>query len=332
VIPYAEPAYQRLRGALAMDAGAVTRLDGTFGLHPALAQVAKLYEGREALFVHAIASPYRDRSHFDGQNVLETGGAAPYQLKDGWLNRLVATLPGGKTQAVAISPTVPLALRGRAEVSSYAPSALRSVPDELMQRMEGLYAMDEQLHPAWMSAMQARSVAVPAKQDAGAMGTLAARFLSQPDGPRIAMLETGGWDTHSAQVPRLANQLKALDSMIAALRDGLASVWSDTVIVIATEFGRTATANGTGGTDHGTASVAMLLGGAVAGGRVLADWPGLSEPMLHQGRDLRPTTSLCSLIAGAAAECFNVEPQRMAATLFAGVEGSRAMTSLLRAT
>src|SRR4051812_3614735 len=207
LVPYADPAYARLRGAIALDAAAVTRLDGLFALHPALVETAKLHSAQEALFVHAVASPYRDRSHFDGQNVLETGGTAPYQLKDGWLNRLVALLPQGGAEAVAITPTVPLALRGAANVTSYAPSQIREASDDLLQRMEQLYAQDTQLHAVWSAAMEARGMAgAPLRQNPAELGQLAARFLAQPAGPRIAMLETGGWDTHSAQGPRLANQ------------------------------------------------------------------------------------------------------------------------------
>jgi len=154
------------------------------------------------------------------------------------------------------------------------------------------------------------------RQDPAALGRMAANFLSQPKGPRIAMIETGGWDTHSAQNPRLAAQLKALDTMLGALRDGLGTVWADTTVVIATEFGRTAAANGTAGTDHGTGSLAMLMGGAVAGGRVMADWPGLRAGDLYEGRDLRATTSLDALVAGAAAETFGLDSAHTLAALF----------------
>lgn len=149
-----------------------------------------------------------------------------------------------------------------------------------------------------------------ARQDPASLGRLAADFLSKPDGPRIAMIETGGWDTHSAQNPRLAAQLKALDTMLAALRDGLGVHWANTTVLVATEFGRTAAANGTGGTDHGTASAAMIVGGAVAGGRVLAN------ASLYQARDLKPTTGLDAVIASAAGETFSIDPQRVGATLF----------------
>ncbi|WP_176080160.1 DUF1501 domain-containing protein [Paraburkholderia tropica] len=333
VVPYADPAYASLRGALAIDTDKAAKLDGTFALHPSLAQTAQLYRSGQALFVHAIASPYRDRSHFDGQNVLETGGRAPYQVKDGWLNRLVAQIgPTRGDSAIALAPTVPLALRGAAHATSYAPSALPAASDDLLTRVSALYESDAQLRGLWTSAMNARGLAgdASAKQDPASLGKLAADFLARPDGPRIAMIETGGWDTHSAQNARLGNQLKALDTMLAALRSGLGPVWDKTSVLVATEFGRTAAANGTGGTDHGQGSVAMLMGGAVAGGRVIADWPGLRHADLYEGRDLKPTASLDALIAGAAAESLGLDPQRTAAALFAEAGTTRPMTGLIR--
>jgi len=331
VIPYADPDYARLRGALAIDVANATKLDGLFALHPALVEVAKLYAAGQALFVHAVASPYRDRSHFDGQQVLESGGAAPYEQKDGWLNRLVAMLPKKSGEAIAISPTVPLALRGAAAVSSYAPSQPKQASDDLLQRVQQMYARDPQLHAMWSAAMEARGMAgAPLRQNPAELGQLAARFLAQKDGPRIAMLESNGWDTHSAQAPRLANQMKGLDAMLAALRDGLGAGWDDTTVLVATEFGRTAAANGTGGTDHGTASVAMLLGGRVKGGRVLGDWPGLGAAALYQGRDLQPTTALDSVIASAASQCFALDPERIARALFPQATLATGMAGLLR--
>lgn len=333
VVPYADPAYAGLRGDLAIDAAAATRLDGMFALHPALAQTARMYAAGQALFVHAVASPYRDRSHFDGQNVLETGGTAPYQVKDGWLNRLVAMLPATREKAIAFATTIPAALRGAVQATSYAPSALPPAPDDLLTRVSGLYEHDAQLGPLWAQAMQTRGLAgdAGARQDPAHLGKLAAEFLARPDGPRIAMIETGGWDTHSAQAPRLAAQLKALDTLLAALRDGLGPHWRETTVLVATEFGRTAAANGTGGTDHGQGSVAMLAGGALAGGRVVADWPGLAPGDLYEGRDLKPTTSLDALIAGVAAESLALDPQRAASALFGRAGAPRPLTGLVRA-
>jgi uncharacterized protein (DUF1501 family) len=333
VVPYGDPAYASLRGPLAIDVSNAFKLDGTFALHPSLVRTAQMYRDKQALFVQAVASPYRERSHFDGQNVLETGGTAPYQIKDGWLNRLLSMLPAPRTDAIAFAPTVPLALRGRAQVTSYAPSSLPQAPDDLITRVSQLYAGDAQLHPLWDAAMQARGLAADAgaRQDPASLGKLAANFLSKPDGPRIAMIETGGWDTHSAQNPRLANTLKALDTMIGALADGMGPQWANTTVLVATEFGRTAAANGTGGTDHGTGSAAMIFGGGVSGGRVIADWPGLSNGALYQSRDLKPTTGLDAVIATATGETFGIEPQRVASTLFPELGTQRFGQRILRA-
>jgi uncharacterized protein (DUF1501 family) len=336
VVPYAEPAYARLRGALAIDAASTLTLDGSFALHPALAKLHALYGAGQASFFHAVASPYRDRSHFDGQNVLETGGSAPYRVKDGWMNRLVGLLPRSGKEAIAFSPAVPMALRGPAEVTTYAPSALPQASDDLMQRVEQLYAKDAQLHALWSSALEARGMAGDMaggerRQAPAALGRMAAGFLAREDGPRIAMIETGGWDTHSGQNARLANQLRGLDGLIAGLQEGLGAAWSHTVILVATEFGRTVAANGTGGTDHGTAAAAMLVGGAVRGGRIVADWPGLSSADLHEGRDLRPTLALDGLMASACAETFRLDPERTLRTLFPEAARGQSMQGLLRA-
>jgi uncharacterized protein (DUF1501 family) len=333
VRPYGDPAYQGLRGAIAGEVAQSIKLDGTFALHPALVELGKMYAVGEALFVHAVASPYRDRSHFDGQNVLETGSTQPYQVKDGWLNRLVSMMPHEKDEAIALAPTVPMALRGLMPVTSYAPSSLPDAADDLMMRVGILYDNDPQLHPLWTEALQAKGLAgvTNAKQDPAGFGALAANFLSRKDGPRIAMLETEGWDTHSAQAPRLAAQLKALDTMIAAMRDALGAAWKKTTVLVATEFGRTAAINGTGGTDHGTASMAMLIGGAVKGGRVLTDWPGLAPSKLYEDRDLRPTMALDSLIAGGAAEALGLDSDRLGHLLFGPAIGGKPISGLIRA-
>lgn len=332
VRPYGDPAYQGLRGAIAGEAIQSIKLDDTFALHPSLAELGKMYAGGEALFVHAIASPYRDRSHFDGQNVLETGGTQPYQVKDGWLNRLVSMMPHDKDEAIALAPTVPVALRGPMPVTSYAPSSLPDAVDDLMARVGMLYDNDPQLHPLWTEALQAKGLAegTSAKQDPAGLGALAGKFLSRNNGPRIAMIETEGWDTHAAQAPRLTAQLKALDTTIAAMRDTLGVTWKKTTVLVATEFGRTAAVNGTGGTDHGTASIAMLIGGAVKGGRVLTDWPGLAPSKLYEERDLRPTMALDSLIAGAAAEALGLDGDQLGHHLFGPAISSRPIGGLIR--
>ena len=332
VIPYADPAYSKLRGALVIDVAQATKLDGLFALHASLEETAKLYTSDQALFVHAVASPYRDRSHFDGQNVLETGGIAPYQMKDGWMNRLLTLLPSTQNEAIAIASTVPMALRGKAEVTSYAPSGLPQASDDLLVRVSQLYAEDAQLHSIWTAAMDANNLAedASAKQDPASLGKLAASFLNKTNGPRIAMIETGGWDTHTGQEGRLARQLKSLDALIATLRDGLGENWQKTTVLVATEFGRTAAANGTGGTDHGTGSAAMILGGDVNGGRVLSDWPSLSQSNLYEGRDLKPTLNLDTLIASITAASFGVDADKVAKALFPNNNNSKLIDGLIK--
>jgi uncharacterized protein (DUF1501 family) len=333
VAPTGDPGFAAVRGDFAQDSAAGTKLGSFFTLHPALTEVGRMYSQRQALFVHAAASQYRDRSHFDGQNVLETGGSAAYRLKDGWINRLLGLLPALEARALALSSTVPMALRGAHEVSSYAASQLPSPSDELLARVDALYDSDHQLHSLWSAAMETRARAGNSMQAGGgqkgaATGTLAAKMLLG-EGARVVMIETNGWDTHSAQRGRLSAQLKDLDQMLAALRTGLGAEWSNTLVIVATEFGRTVRPNGTGGTDHGQASAAMLLGGSIAGGKVIADWPGLSDAALYEGRDLKPTTDLDALIAGALAQHYGLEPTHVMRALFPESRGSALQAALV---
>jgi uncharacterized protein (DUF1501 family) len=336
VAPTGDPSYEALRQDFAPELVNGAKLGSFFTLHPALAETAKMYTVKQALFVHAVASPYRDRSHFDGQNVLETGGTAAYRLKDGWMNRLLGLLPPADAKALALSSTVPMALRGGYDVSSYADSQLPMPSDDLLTRVSSLYESDQQLHGLWTAAMETRMRAGDAmgagtgNQKGAATGALAARMLLG-DGARIAMIETNGWDTHSGQRGRLNARLRDLDQMVAALKNGLGSEWSNTLVVVATEFGRTARPNGTGGTDHGQASAAMLLGGGVAGGVVIADWPGLAGSALYEGRDLKPTTDLDALLAGALAQHYQLDGVRTMNTLFPEIRGRALQQRLILA-
>ncbi len=322
VAPVGDPAFASARGVLAADFAGLRPVDGMFALHPNLKNIAALFGQKQALFAHAVASPYRDRSHFDGQNVLETGSAGAYQVKDGWLNRLLGALPADQAKAIAISVTVPLALRGPHDVASYAPSNLPQANEDLIQRVGMLYQGDSQLHALWNEAMNTRALtggmAGDTANNAVATGALAAKLLVPDDGARIAMIETSGWDTHAQQRGRLGFQLGALDGMVGALKDGLGPLWADTMVLVATEFGRTVAANGTGGTDHGTATAAMLMGGAVKGGRVIADWPGLNAASLYEARDLKPTRALDGFIGGTVAGHFGLDPVRLMPQLFPG--------------
>jgi uncharacterized protein (DUF1501 family) len=335
VPPYAEPEYAKLRGPIALGSpgtdGGVLDLDGTFGMHPALESLHAMYRAGEALVVHAAATPYRDRSHFYAQNVLEAGSVDPSAANGGWLNRALAALDGtgAAREAVALADTVPLVLRGDVAVASWAPSRLPEPDDDTLLRVRRLYeAAAPDLAQAVYDALEIRAIAGDrseqrmdggAGQAIGPLATAAARFLATADGPRIAVLDAGGWDTHAnqggAQGP-LAQRLRGLDAGLQTLKSELGEHWRQTTVLVVTEFGRAAAANGTRGTDHGTAGCAFVVGGAVAGGRVLADWPGLAARDLHDGRDLRPTTDLRALFKAVLHERFGVGEAALAREVF----------------
>jgi uncharacterized protein (DUF1501 family) len=268
---------------------------------------------------------------------LESGSKIPYQLKSGWMNRLLGLLPRDGKDGIAFSSAVPLAMQGAFDVTTYAPSSLPEANEDLLMRVQQLYANDRQLNPLWTSALEARGMASgqikggDKRHNDAALGKIAAGFLAAPTGPRVAMIETSGWDTHSGQNERLDRQLRGLDALIGGLKEGMGSAWSQTVVLVATEFGRTAAANGTGGTDHGTASAAMLLGGAVQGGRIVSDWLGLASSSLFEGRDLQPTLGLDALISNVCAQTFKLDTEMAQKIMFPYAVGKNAMSTLLRA-
>lgn len=320
VPPLGDPALAGLREDL-VDRAAIG-LDSFFALHPALPATAQLFAAGEARAYHAVATAYRDRSHFDGQNVLESGASSPYASQTGWMGRLLPLLPSAEASAIALAPGVPLALRGNLPVATYSPNRLASPSDDLLLRVGALYEGDPQLAPLWAEALKTQMLTGDIGGNAGKngadLGKLAASLLAPKDGARVMMIETGGWDTHSAQNARLAAQLRGLDSLLTELKAGLGPAWQKTLVLVATEFGRTAAVNGTGGTDHGTASAALLLGGALprGAGPVEADWPGLSPQALYEGRDLRPTRRLQDVVAKALTVHYGLDPAR-GASLFA---------------
>jgi uncharacterized protein (DUF1501 family) len=335
--PVGDPGFEALRAATLADYENAPRIGSFFAVHPALAEIAKSAAAGEALFVHAAATAYRERSHFDGQNLLESGGTAPYTTKDGWLNRLAGLMNEGAPaplRALAIAPAVPLALRGDAPVSNYAPSALPQASEDLLARVSLLYGADGELGPLWARALETRAMAaddgLKNLRDASAAGELAASLMRGEGGARIGMIELGGWDTHANQRGAFARSARQLDALLAAYKAGMGAGWANTMVVVATEFGRTARLNGTGGTDHGTASAALVMGGAVRGGRVIADWPGLADGKLYEGRDLAPTIALESVIAGAVAEHLRLDPKLAMARLFPG-RGDAPVSGIIRA-
>jgi uncharacterized protein (DUF1501 family) len=310
VPPHGDRDYRKARGGLADalpgEPAEPLDLDGFFSLHPRLPAVHGMYRDGELAVVHAVAPPYRDRSHFDAQDVLETGMTDPSGSTDGWLYRALAIAPGSpafEQYAMALGGGVPRVLQGATPVGGWAPDRLPAPDDDTMVRVRRLYEEDPVLGPRLEVAMQTDAMARAAPMGGGGADALAvnaraaAGFLKAADGPRIAVLESGGWDTHANQAGQLANRLGALDAVIGELRSSMGSVWSSTVVAMVTEFGRTVAMNGTRGTDHGVGGVALIAGGAVNGGRVLGDWPGLGTGSLYEGRDLKPTTDMRAIFA-----------------------------------
>jgi uncharacterized protein (DUF1501 family) len=354
--PYADPDYASLHRELAIGApgaadGAL-KLDNTFGLHPSLAFLHERYLGGELLVFQAVASPYRDRSHFDGQNVLENGLTKPLGTADGWLNRALAAMPRGAhlpERAVAISQNVPLILRGDAPVLSKSPLATPDVDEDLLARLADLYSKDD-----WFSARLSEAVQTEKlSDDSGGMNApagsampgnppadritgiarMAGTLMKSEGGPQIAVLEATGWDTHANQggaKGALAQRLAGLDRALRTLAEELGALWPQTAVLVVTEFGRTAAMNGTRGTDHGTGGCAFLAGGAVRGGRVIVDWPGLSHGALLDNRDLRPTLDLRSVFKGVLDEHMHVDGRTLDSRIFPDSSHARPLQGMMR--
>jgi len=348
VAPIGDPDYAGLHGSIALTSSgpkAASMLDSFFGLHPAMPEFSRMYHDNKAAVVHAVASPYRDRSHFDGQDVLESGFAGPGRVQSGWLNRALEALPKGERvmSALAIGPTTPLVLRGTAPTVAWAPVALPQAADDTAMRLVDLYThRDPALASALSQGLKLDKTAQgddmkpkPGTNGAGAMRLVArgaAKLMSADDGPRIAALDFDGWDTHANEggaTGRLAQLLGGLDGALAEFESGLGPHWRDAAIVVATEFGRTARINGTEGTDHGTGTVALLAGGAVKGGRVISDWPGLKPASLYQGRDLAPTNDLRAVFKGVLHDHLGISERALAETVFPDSAPVKAMKGLL---
>ena len=334
VAPLGDPDYAGLHGAIALTNDgphAALALDGFFALHPSMPEFARMFRERHAAVVHAVATPYRERSHFDGQDVLESGYAGPGRVQSGWLNRAIEVLPRGERvwSGLAVGPTTPLVLRGAAPTVGWAPVNLPTAADDTAMRLLQLYGeRDPALAAALSQGLKLDRLAVgddmkpKGGNAAEAMKQVArgaAKLMAADDGPRIAALAFDGWDTHAQEggpVGRLAQLLGGLDGALLEFERGLGPHWRDSVVVVATEFGRTARINGTAGTDHGTGTIALLAGGAVNGGRVIADWPGLSAARLFEARDLAPTTDLRAILKGVLHDHLGIGERALAERVF----------------
>jgi uncharacterized protein (DUF1501 family) len=395
VVPYGDPDLMALRPGLVPprpgEPNGLLDLGGTFGLHPAMAASHTLFQAHQFLVVHAVAGPYRVRSHFEAQDCLESG--ATHRMTSGWLNRVAGALHGGGGQptvhipspsggaihlvaggrgtdgngtdgrgiggqggggsgaegqgavglanAIAVGASVPLLLRGSSPVANWAPHGFGEAPVPLYQAILALNAPDRTLGPAIAAGLRDRGFGDQAtggmKPDDGkpggrfgfqALARAAGEMLRAPDGPRLAALEIGGWDTHTGQLNRLNGPLSQLDAGIDALRSELGDAWRRTAVLVMTEFGRTARMNGTNGTDHGTATVAFVTGGAVSGGRVAGTWPGLAPAQLFENRDLAPTTDLRSVAKGLLSAHLGLRGPALEA-VFPDSRGAQPMAGLI---
>jgi uncharacterized protein (DUF1501 family) len=358
VAPVGDPDWTGLRGEEALTLGGKTpalKLDDFFALNPAMPNLHRMFQGGEAIVVHACATPYRERSHFDGQDLLESGLPKAGPSDTGWLNRALSALQaGGRVdpkggRIFAVGPVTPLIARGPAPVLSWSPQRIMPASDDTMARLLDLYRHSD---PKLASVLEDNSK-LTAIEQSGDMGMAqkpggpgpaqvrayfsdaagnAAKFLAQPEGPRVGALALDGWDTHFNEgiaQGRLSQLLGSLDDALAAIKTNMGPAWRETVVALATEFGRTARINGTDGTDHGTATVALLVGGALKGGRVIADWPGLKPAALYQNRDLAPTTDLRAVLKGVLKDHLRADDRTLAQNVFPGSDGVKPMTGLV---
>jgi uncharacterized protein (DUF1501 family) len=362
--PVGDPDYAGLRGPIAIAPfgapGGALKLDDTFGLHPALKSVYRLAQTGQARIAPAVATSDRARSHFEAQDVLESGGAVVYGTPSGWLNRtLQAMAPTRKLEALSVGVQAPLILRGPIHAASWSPGGLQGRDNRLPAILADLYAHDPLLGPALASGLATQDMAKTASslanaqemaelapapamiavgdpamagkpppanlagnaQAARAAGVTVAKFMIADHGPQIVAISVDNFDTHANQGTvqgLLATRLAYLDALIDGLSDGLGPEWANTVVVAATEFGRTAHVNGTNGTDHGTASTALVLGGALKRRGIIGDWPTLQPAKLFEARDTAPTMDMRALFKGVLIEHLGVDRRALDTVIFPG--------------
>jgi uncharacterized protein (DUF1501 family) len=343
VVPFGDAHYVSMRGDIAIPAASTIRLNSFFGLHPAMSNFGRFYRAGQAAVVHATCVPLRNRSHFDGQDNLENGLPGLTSNATGWLNRLLTALPAGapiRLRGAIQIGDAPLILRGPAPVLGWSPTWFQHVEDPTLYMIRTLYReRDPRLLRVLEQGLRADRLAERVDEDDGSISPLrkgfrgAGRLLAASDGPRIAVLSVGGWDTHSDQgaaAGQMAGVLGELDAGLNDFRAEVGTAWGQTVVVAATEFGRTVRVNGDDGTDHGVGTVALLAGGAVNGNRVFGDWPGLAPARLYEGSDLRATTDLRSVFKGILRDHLGVPVTLLNSTIFPESAAVPALPNLVR--
>lgn len=348
VPPYGDPGYQAIRGALALSPSAAKpahKLDNVFALHPSFDYAAQLYAQGQFVPVVAAAPPYWGRSHFQAQNCVENGTSKPDGAQTGWLNRCIACMPG--VDGLACAAVMPLTMRGPANVETWSPPLPTEVNPILLQRLQPLYAADTRLAAPFARAvtqqddspvlesgvgMMAAGSGKPGKPKQGGLPVMmgaAGGFMGRADGPRVAFVEDDGWDTHANEAAIVTRKIAELDAGLKAFHQAIGPMWQRTVLIVATEFGRTAHINGTGGTDHGTGGSMFLAGGALRGGRVAGNWPGIGSGELYQNRDVHATTDFRSVFKGVLAAHLNVSESLLESRVFPGSAAARPIETLV---
>lgn len=350
VPPYGDSAYAATRSALAMpppsEDDGVLDLDGFHGLHPAASALLPFWQRQELAVFPASATPYRGRSHFDAQDTLENGSSSPNGSKTGWLNRALGLMDKDTAAAVAVTQRMPLVLFGPNAASTWPSNRLPEPVTGFFEKVALLYANDLVFAPLLAEGLRQRETLASRlseedrlsgkgawrPQDLEHIASIAARSLRSDKGARIAVLEAGGWDTHQNQGAvqgTLARRFSGLAGALSALAVELGPVWSKTVVTVVSEFGRSAVPNGTRGTDHGTGGAVLVLGGAVAGGRIIGDWPGMGSAELLDGTDLAPFTDTRAVFAGVLGGHLGIGPAGIQDTVFPG-SGVTPVTGLIR--
>ncbi len=302
------------------------RLDSDFALHPKLRGFSECWHDNTGAIVHATSIPYTARSHFEGQNLMESGGRVPYQEKTGWLGRGMK-LANLKGEGLALSLPMPLLLRGVPKNDNYYPSDGKLPREETLELLKSVYAdsSEEELLDMmnFIKKRKNEQMGTGASYDKRNNKNLAMRagqLLSNPNGPRVAVFEVNGFDTHAAQGGINGTHTKCLVEMDTIIQNLKISrkTYANSIILTVTEFGRTIKKNGGNGTEHGYGTAVFLAGGLVKKSQVHTDWPGLKRKELFDGRDLNATIDARSVYASAMSTVFDLDFKRIQKEVFFG--------------
>jgi uncharacterized protein (DUF1501 family) len=359
VVPYSDSSYYVSRPTIAVprlnESGGALRLDGHFGLHPALTSVMPLWEKGTLAFVHASGSPDPSRSHFDAQDFMETATPGLAKTPDGWLNRLLGVLPGTRSssEALSVGPTLPRILSGPIPAANLplGKAGTRPTPldrPEIQAAFDRLYRGNDPLSVAYREGEASRKKLLAELTEEMQMADQGApspvgfadeaknlgRLMARDSSLKVAFIALGGWDTHineGSVQGQLPNRLNALGESLSTFVQALGSAYSDTVILVMSEFGRTVHENGNTGTDHGHGNVMWVMGGNVRGGKVYGQWPGLSGNELYEGRDLAVTTDFREVISVVLESQFGLTSSQLNKVIPRGPKPTRDTREIVRA-